>query len=60
MPIREFKCPNGHVTEKFVPQESKTSKITCPKCKVNKNGVIPAEQVEFSTPARRDPRYGLM
>lgn len=60
MPIREFKCPNGHITEKFIPQASGKRSITCPQCKANKNGVIPAEQVEFSTPAKRDPRYGIM
>lgn len=54
MPIREFKCPNGHVTEKFIPARGDEDNIACPQCKSN------AKQVEFSTPARRDPRYGLM
>lgn len=30
MPIYEFKCPQGTVTEKFVPVG--TSEIRCPKC----------------------------
>jgi len=30
MPIYEFKCPNGTVTEKFV--KMGTKEIECPKC----------------------------
>jgi len=30
MPIYEFKCPNGRVTEKIVTTETKD--IMCPKC----------------------------
>jgi putative FmdB family regulatory protein len=30
MPIYEFKCPNGTITEKFV--KVGTEKIICPKC----------------------------
>jgi len=31
MPIYEFKCPNGAITEKFV--EMGTKEIICPKCR---------------------------
>lgn len=30
MPIYEFKCPNGTITEKFVKMDTK--EITCPMC----------------------------
>jgi putative FmdB family regulatory protein len=30
MPIYEFKCPNGTITEKFV--KMGTKEINCPKC----------------------------
>jgi len=30
MPVYEFECPNGTITEKLVRMDTKT--ITCPKC----------------------------
>jgi len=32
MPTYEFKCPKGHVFEKFFPTISKTRRLKCPKC----------------------------
>lgn len=32
MPTYEFKCPKGHVFEKFYPTISNTRRLKCPKC----------------------------
>jgi putative FmdB family regulatory protein len=32
MPTYEYKCPKGHVFEKFFPTISNKRKIACPKC----------------------------
>ncbi|HEV8264660.1 MAG TPA: zinc ribbon domain-containing protein [Gemmatimonadales bacterium] len=32
MPTYEFKCPKGHVFEKFYPTITKTRRLKCPKC----------------------------
>ena len=32
MPTYEFKCPKGHVFEKFYPTITNTRRLTCPKC----------------------------
>ena len=38
MPIYEFKCPNGTITEKLV--KTGTDEINCPKCRQKANRVI--------------------
>ena len=38
MPIYEFKCPNGKITEKLVKRGTK--KIRCPKCHQNAQKII--------------------
>lgn len=32
MPTYEYKCPKGHVFEKFFPAISNKRKVACPKC----------------------------
>jgi putative FmdB family regulatory protein len=32
MPTYEFKCPKGHVFEKFYPAISNTRRLKCPQC----------------------------
>jgi len=32
MPTYEFKCPKGHVFEKFYPTITNTRRLKCPKC----------------------------
>ncbi|HET7250714.1 MAG TPA: zinc ribbon domain-containing protein [Gemmatimonadales bacterium] len=32
MPTYEYKCPKGHVFEKFFPTISNRRKVACPKC----------------------------
>ena len=32
MPTYEFKCPKGHVFEKFYPAISNTRRLKCPRC----------------------------
>ena len=32
MPTYEFKCPKGHVFEKFYPTMTSTRRLKCPKC----------------------------
>ena len=32
MPTYEFKCPKGHVFEKFYPTITSTRRLKCPKC----------------------------
>jgi putative FmdB family regulatory protein len=32
MPTYEFRCPKGHVFEKFYPAMSNTRRLKCPKC----------------------------
>ena len=32
MPTYEYKCPKGHVFEKFFPAISNRRKVACPKC----------------------------
>jgi putative FmdB family regulatory protein len=32
MPTYEFKCPKGHVFEKFYPTMTNTRRLKCPKC----------------------------
>jgi putative FmdB family regulatory protein len=43
MPLYDFKCPNGHVTEKLAPATVKN--VPCPKCDRS------ARRVEISLPA---------
>lgn len=40
MPVYEFECPNGTITEKLVPMD--TQEIKCPKChKIAKKIISP-------------------
>jgi putative FmdB family regulatory protein len=32
MPTYEYKCPNGHVFEKFYPTITETRRVKCPTC----------------------------
>ena len=32
MPTYEFKCPKGHVFERFYPTITNTRRLKCPKC----------------------------
>lgn len=38
MPVYEFECPEGTITEKFVPMDTKT--IKCPKCSKRAKKII--------------------
>jgi putative FmdB family regulatory protein len=40
MPIYEFKCPNGTITEKLVKMD--TAEILCPKCRQKAKKIISA------------------
>lgn len=53
MPIHEYRCPQGHVTEKIFPtfgqaEREKHKPIWCPVCRLG--GASKARLVEFSVP----------
>lgn len=58
MPIREYKCPQcGNVVEALV-QSNDEPIVICVKHLDNKG--FRMDQVEFSVPAKRNPRHGEM
>lgn len=45
MPIYEFKCPDGHLSERQLPMTSETRQLDCPECGVTATRIISAPAV---------------
>ena len=61
MPIVEYKCPTcGLVVEKLQ-TTSKTQKVICiGESDITAHNQFEMERVQFSVPAKRNPRYGVV
>lgn len=49
MPIYEFKCPNGHITEKKMSIKDNTKELPCDSCESISNRIISSSTFHFKS-----------